>query len=153
MRRAWYSVGMVDFGYDDALALALAAHRGQRDKVGEPYIRHVVRVAETVSDDARIAALLHDVLEDGDVAAPELVAKGVPEAIVATVETLTRRDGEPYEHYIERVAADPVARAVKLADLADNLGRLQEWTKVVDEEAGARQRERYTRARERLLSA
>ena len=153
MRAQWYSVAVVDFGYDDALALALATHRGQRDKMGEPYIRHVVRVAETVSDEARIAALLHDVLEDGDLAARGLVEEGVPEAVVATVETLTRRDGEPYEDYIERVAADPVARAVKLADLADNLGRLEEWTKVVDEEEAARRRERYTRARERLLSA
>ena len=144
---------MIDFGYDDALALALAVHRGQRDKMGEPYIRHVVRVAETVSDEARIPALLHDVLEDGDLGPAGLVESGVPDAIVTTIETLTRRDGEAYEDYIERVATDPVARAVKLADLADNLGRLEEWTKVVDVDEAASRRERYTSARERLLSA
>ena len=144
---------MLDFGYEDALALALTVHRGQRDKMGEPYIRHVVRVAETVSDDARAAALLHDVIEDGDVTAASLVERGVPDSVVRVVETLTRRDGEEYAAYIERVAEDATARAVKLADLADNLDRLEEWAKVVDERDAAALRRRYTDARERLLSA
>ena len=143
---------MVDFGYDDALAIALEAHRGQRDKVGEPYIRHVVRVAETVSDEARTAALLHDVVEDGDVSPLALAGRGVPEATVASVEILTRRDGEPYEDYVARAGADDVARAVKLADVADNLERLDAWSAVADEGTVDGYRERYERAREALLA-
>ncbi|MEO1494947.1 MAG: HD domain-containing protein [Pseudomonadota bacterium] len=103
-----------------AFELALAAHAGQTDKSGEPYIAHVVRVAAGVEGtDAIIIALLHDVVEDTDVSL-ETVADRFGPKIAAAVDALSKRGNEPLEDYMSRVRADPVALSVKLSDLADN---------------------------------
>ena len=107
---------------DLALAIASEKHDGQTDKSGMPYIGHVVRVAERCqSPTAKIVALLHDIIEDTDVTADYLREKGIPDDIVACVLIMTRRDGESYEDYIRRVAANPVCREVKISDLEDNM--------------------------------
>jgi (p)ppGpp synthase/HD superfamily hydrolase len=107
-----------------ALAIATEVHAGQVDKLGAPYLGHPLRVAARVVDvgyEAVAAALLHDVLEDSDLTAADLRARGIPAAIVRTVELLTHARDEPYEASVRRAAADPLARTVKRADLADNL--------------------------------
>ena len=107
---------------EDAIALAAHAHRGQVDKGGQPYILHVLRVMLRQEDEtARLAAVLHDVLEDTQVTLADLRSAGYSEPVCAAVDCLTRRSGETYEEMIERVATNPLARQVKLADLADNL--------------------------------
>lgn len=104
-----------------AQALAAFAHDGQTDKGGNPYISHPVAVAEKVEgDDLKTIALLHDVLEDTAVnygTLENLFGKRIADA----VDALTRRDGETYEAFIERVCQDTLARAVKLADLEHNM--------------------------------
>lgn len=127
---------------EDAVALAAQAHRGQVDKAGQPYILHPLRVMLRVGgDDARMAAVLHDVVEDTEWTPAKLRDAGYPEAVVRAVEHLTRGAGETYPEFIARAAADPVAREVKLADLADNMDirRLGEVT-AKDEERLARYR-------------
>jgi len=107
---------------EDAIAHAARAHRGQVDKGGQPYILHVLRVMlRQTEETARIVAVLHDVLEDTPETLDGLSAAGYSEQICAALDCLTRREGEPYEEMIERVAANRLARQVKLADLADNL--------------------------------
>ncbi|GIW40957.1 MAG: hypothetical protein KatS3mg076_1534 [Candidatus Binatia bacterium] len=97
-------------------------HRGQKDKAGEPYILHVLRVMTAMSDDtSRMAAVLHDVVEDSHYTLEDLRAAGFPEEVLDAVDALTRRPGESYEAFVRRAAAHPVARRVKLADLEDNL--------------------------------
>lgn len=109
------------FRVEDAVALARRAHQGQVDKAGEAYIDHPLRVMERVSGDSeRMAAVLHDVLEDTDVTAADLRSAGCPEPVVVAVEALTKRAGEPLAESMARVGADPIAVAVKRADLADN---------------------------------
>lgn len=104
---------------EDAIKIACEAHRGQKDKAGEPYILHVLRVALVMPDDLhRRAALWHDIIEDckdrhwqpQDAAWPY-------------VKRLTKALGETYAEYIARVKVCPVARRVKLADLTDNFAR------------------------------
>lgn len=108
--------------YDLALAIASQAHKGQRDKSGNDYILHPLRVAERChSPKARIAALLHDTLEDTGLTAPCLLEQGLPAEIVDAVLSLTRREGEPYDEYVRRAAANPIGREVKRADLEDNM--------------------------------
>ncbi|QQS14821.1 MAG: HD domain-containing protein [Rhodospirillales bacterium] len=127
---------------EDAVALAAQAHRGQVDKAGQPYILHPLRVMLRVAgDDARMAAVLHDVVEDTEWTPARLRAAGYPEAVVRAVEHLTRGAGETYPEFIARAATDAVAREVKLADLADNMDvrRLGEVT-AKDEERLARYR-------------
>ncbi len=134
---------------EDAIALAVAAHRGQRDKADRPYILHPLRLMLAVGRDdlAAMAAVLHDVVEDCDETLDSLRRRGYPEAVVRAVDHLTRRDDETYAAFIERAATDPIARRVKLADLEDNMDirRLGE----VDERSAERLA-RYLRAWQRL---
>src|SRR5215468_10412999 len=109
---------------EDAIALAAGWHRGQRypSLTGEPFILHPLRVMLQVnSDDARIVAVLHDVLEDTACSVVDLRRAGYAERVIEALDRMTRRDCEAYEPYIERIAEDPLARQVKLADLKDNL--------------------------------
>ena len=117
-----YSIRMQVPSLEDALALAAKAHKGQRDKAGEPYILHPIRLMLSVPDEpARIVALLHDVVEDTETSMEELRAAGYPEDLLAALDCVTRRDTETYEEFIDRIAPNELARRVKLADLADNM--------------------------------
>jgi (p)ppGpp synthase/HD superfamily hydrolase len=107
--------------FDRAVQIAATAHAGQVDKEGQPYLLHVLRVALAVSDpDARIAAILHDTVEDTTVTFEQLEAEGFPPAILEAVRHLTRIRGVQYADYVVGVKANALARQVKLADLADN---------------------------------
>ena len=104
-----------------AMEIAARAHAGQVDKAGAPYILHPIRMMLGVASlEARMAAMLHDVVEDSDVTLEQLRAEGFPEGVVGAVDALTKREGEDYEAFIRRVAPDALARQVKLADLRDN---------------------------------
>jgi len=116
-----------------AIAIAAMAHEDQPDKGGAPYILHPLRVMLAVTTpEARMAAVLHDVVEDGDVTLEQLRAEGFPAAVVEAVDALTKREHEEddYEAFIRRAALNPIAREVKLADLRDNsdLSRIAEPT-------------------------
>ena len=107
---------------EDAIILAAGAHRGQADKAGQPYILHPLRVMLHLDDEeGRIAAVLHDVLEDTPTTAENLRDWGYDEKVIEALEALSRREGESYSDFIERAARNPLARRVKLADLADNM--------------------------------
>ena len=107
---------------EDAIVLAAHAHRGQVDKSGRAYILHPLRVMLAVTTEAeRMAAVLHDVVEDTDLTLADIAAAGFAPDVVAAVDALTHRPDESYEDYVERAAANPIARAVKVADLRDNM--------------------------------
>jgi (p)ppGpp synthase/HD superfamily hydrolase len=107
---------------EDAIALAVEAHRGQRDKVGQTYILHPLRVMMRLETEAeRMAAILHDVVEDTPYTLERLRELGYPEEVLGALDCLTKREGESYEAFIERVRPHPLARRVKLADLEDNM--------------------------------
>ena len=116
-----------------AIAIAAMAHEGQVDKAGMPYVLHPLRMMLSVdTPEARMAAVLHDVVEDTAVTLDQLRAEGFPEAVIDAVQALTKRDGEDYEAFIRRVAPNPIARKVKLADLRDNsdLSRIAQPTEA-----------------------
>ncbi|MCA9792694.1 MAG: HD domain-containing protein [Candidatus Eremiobacteraeota bacterium] len=109
-------------GLEEAIALAVSAHRGQKDKAGQPYILHPLRMMLAVEGEhARMAAVLHDVVEDTEVSLEQLQAEGFPAEVVEAVDGLTRRADESYDEFIERAAVNPIARVVKKADLEDNM--------------------------------
>lgn len=113
--------GPTAFTVDDAIAVARRAHAGQTDKAGRPYIEHPLRVMGNVAgEEERMAAVLHDVLEDTAVTVGELRSAGCPEAVLAALLALTKRPGESLARSMARGAADPIARVVKRADIADN---------------------------------
>lgn len=106
-----------------ARVLARVLHEGQVDMSGSPYIEHVDRVASGMTTYEEAAtAYLHDVVEDTPLTLLDLLSIGFSTCVVEQVDALTRRKGEEYQTYIRRVAkGGPVARKVKLADLADHL--------------------------------
>jgi (p)ppGpp synthase/HD superfamily hydrolase len=135
---------------EEAIRIAVEVHRGQRDRGGAPYILHPLRVMFRVQTQAeRMAAVLHDVVEDSAWTLDDLRARGFADEVVETVDALTRRDGEDYEAYVDRAAAHPVARRVKIADLEDNMDVRR--TGNVTERDAARLN-RYLRAWKRLTS-
>lgn len=107
---------------EDAISIAAQAHKGQKDKAGAPYLLHPLRMMLRMkSEAAMIAAVLHDVVEDTDWTLERLREEGFTDEVLAAVECLTRRDGEAYQEFIERVKANSIARQVKVADLEDNM--------------------------------
>lgn len=130
-----------------AMRLAYAAHHGQCDKSGVPYIFHPCHLAEQMPDEiSTCVALLHDVAEDTAVTLDALARRFPPE-VIAPLRLLTRAPGQPYLDYIRALRRDPVARRVKLADLAHNLddSRLLACG-AADEAERARLRQKYTAA-------
>jgi len=136
---------------DQALELAELHHSGQVDKAGQPYIGHIRRVVDAVdTPEEKLAAALHDLLEDTPVTAADLLSKGCTPEIVRVVEALTRGVDESYEDFVRRAAQDPIARAVKRADVADNAdeGRLA----LLPTGQATRLRSKYARAAKILNS-
>ena len=127
-----------------ALKLCFEAHKNQVDKSGMPYVFHPFHVAEQMTDEATtIVALLHDVVEDTDYTLEDLAAEGFGKDLLEAVALMTHEDDVPYLDYVAKLKDNPIARAVKLADLAHNsdLSRIGE----VDEETKQRL-EKYKKA-------
>lgn len=106
--------------YKQALILATKAYMGKKRYNGNPYLIHPIRVSQEVStEDQKVIALLHDVVEDTHYILSDLAHFGP--AVVAGIEAMTHRKGESYHDYIVRLKKNPDAVAVKIADIADNL--------------------------------
>ncbi len=135
---------------DAAIKLAVTAHAGQVDKAGEPYILHPLRVMLAMeTEEERIVAVLHDVLEDGDDEFCNAVGDTVADRQLDALAALTKRKGESYRDYIERCASDPIAKKVKLADLGDNLH--DDRLSRLDDETRLRLASKYRHAVARLV--
>jgi (p)ppGpp synthase/HD superfamily hydrolase len=111
--------------YERTLLFATLKHAGQVRKDGKPYITHPEKVAGNFDySEEKVAAILHDVLEDTDATEDELRAIGCTEEIIAALRLLTHREGVEYMDYVKAAAENPIACAVKLADLRHNLGTI-----------------------------
>ena len=131
-----------------AKALATRAHSGQTDKAGLPYITHPERVAGRLdTPEEQVVGWLHDTVEDTEVTLTDISSQFGPET-TAAVDAISRREGETWSEYLDRVQENPVARAVKISDLIDNsnLGRIPVVTmKDVKRQA------KYNKALEKLV--
>lgn len=109
---------------EHAIAIAARAHAGVLDKHGEPYILHPLRVMLRIADPlARIVAVLHDVVEDTSVTFDDLRAAGFGPDVLDALKLVTHEKSTPYVDYVIAAKANPIAKAVKLADLEDNSDR------------------------------
>lgn len=107
---------------ENAIRFALKIHSGQRDKAGAPYILHPLRVMLSMEHDTeQQVAVLHDVVEDGNITNEMLISKGFSKEVCLAVAALTKASDESYSEYLSRLEINPIARAVKIADLNDNL--------------------------------
>ncbi len=131
-----------------ALNLCFEAHKDQLDKSGLPYVFHPFHLAEQMeTEETIIAALLHDVVEDTDYTLEDIKEMGFGDAVVDALSLLTHDDDTKYMDYVRAIKGNPIAKAVKLADLRHNsdITRLD----VVDEKA-LKRRENYLEALEFL---
>lgn len=106
-----------------AIEIATEAHRGQFDKAGNDYIGHPLRVmTEGKTTEEKIVGVLHDVMEDTDWTFERLAAEGFSGEIIEALRCVTKlSENEPYDKFIARVKENPLAVAVKLNDLSDNM--------------------------------
>ena len=127
-----------------AMKLCYDAHKDQIDKSGLPYVFHPIHLAEQMTDEeTTVVALLHDVVEDTQYTLSDLGDMGYPLAVLEAIALMTHDDSVPYLEYVAKIKHNPIAKAVKLADLRHNsdLTRLD----VVDERDIARA-EKYAAA-------
>lgn len=138
----------MDRSYRTAKTLARVLLDGKLDQAGVPMFEHAARVREILGgadyDLSATLAWLHDLVEDTPLSLDDLHELGFSPGIVAAVDSLTRRDGEVYTDYIERVARDPMAVPVKIADLRDHIRRADHLPE------GSSLRARYIKALFRL---
>ena len=129
-----------------AMRFAYNAHHGQLDVGGVPYVFHPYHLAEQMKDEfSTCAALLHDVVEDTDVTIEEL-EKEFPPEVTEAVRLLTHAEGTDYFDYVRAIRKNPIAAAVKMADLAHNSDESR-LIQSVPSERIARWREKYARAK------
>ena len=137
-----------------AIEIAGAVHKGQKDKAGLPYIFHPLRVSGKIaargfSEDAQVAGILHDVLEDSNlISADVLLGEGIPESVIALLIIATRGETETYAEYIQRIvdSNNMEAIALKMADILDNLDPVRVMSSDIDDSLITR----YTDALEKL---
>ena len=104
-----------------AYEIAKKAHKGQVDKAGVDYINHPLTVASKCqSEDERIVALLHDVVEDTDVTLEDL-SKVFDKHIIEAIDAITHREGVSYEDYLLNLKKNELALQVKLKDIENNM--------------------------------
>ena len=105
-----------------AITIACEAHQGQSSINGEPYILHPLRLLiKAKSNEERIIAILHDVIEKTNISLLDLKNKGFDQNIISSIDSLSRRRGESYIEYIERLMQNKISVKIKLLDLADNI--------------------------------
>jgi (p)ppGpp synthase/HD superfamily hydrolase len=135
--------------------LAIGAHGGQVDKIGVPYRFHLRAVAEGLEPFGPLVVMagwLHDIIEDTTWTAEGLRDLGISARVVEVAQRVTRTDGESYEDMLGRVAGDPLATLVKVADNAHN-SRAERAAGLSDESQRRRLQERYRGARRVLWPA
>lgn len=104
-----------------AMKIAYEAHKGQVDKAGLPYIYHPIHLAEQMeTEDTCVVALLHDVVEDTDVTMDDLMKAGFSDAQLEAIKAMTHDEDVEYLDYVKEVKKNPVATAVKIADIMHN---------------------------------
>ena len=111
---------------EKSLEIALKAYSGQKDKAGQPYILHPLRImAKMETEDEMSVAILHDVIEDSDYTANDLLNEGIPSNVVEAVQLLSKVEGENYDQFVDRVLTNNLASKVKKADIEDNINILR----------------------------
>jgi len=106
-----------------AIQIAVEAHAGATDRGGKAYILHPISVMmRCETDEEKIVAILHDVVEDTDWTFEALRQEGFTETIIEALKTVTKHsEDEDYDEFIQRSLKNEIGRKVKIADLRENL--------------------------------
>lgn len=120
---------------EEVIRIAVNAHEGQKDMVGNPAIAHVLAVGLMgKTEQEQKAGFLHDVVEDTEMSIADLRERGVEEDVLVAVDLLTHRDGMSYEDYVKQIvwSGNETAIQVKLNDLHQNLWRAKMAVETLD---------------------
>ena len=132
---------------EKAVTLAVKAHAGQRDKSGEPYVLHPLRMMlRSATFEEKLTSILHDVIEDSDYTLEDLRDEGCPDEVLVAIDHLSRRKDESYEEFVERAITNPLARKVKIKDLEDKMN-LRHYAQI--DEKTSQKLSKYHRAWQR----
>ena len=106
-----------------AIQIAVEAHAGATDRGGKAYILHPISVMmRCETDEEKVVAILHDVVEDTDWTFDALRQEGFSETIIEALKTVTKHsEDEDYDEFIQRSLKNEIGRKVKIADLRENL--------------------------------
>lgn len=134
---------------EEAYKICLTAHSGQLDKGGTPYCFHPIRVSNKCNSfEAKVVALLHDVVEDTTINF-DYLQKIFPDKIVFAVKYVTKIKEEDYFEFIKRCSLNPIAREVKIKDLEDNMN-LSRLLIITDKDI--KRLEKYKKAYDYLIN-
>ena len=127
-----------------ALSLCFEAHKNQLDKSGMPYVFHPFHLAEQMeTEETVVVALLHDIVEHTDYTIDDLKNMGFPNTVTDAIALMTHDANTEYMDYVARIKTNPIAKAVKLADLRHN----SDTTRLDDvTEKDLKREEKYTAA-------
>ena len=142
--------------WERAIEIAVAAHKSAYDKAGAPYVLHPLRLMFAVSDpSAKIVAILHDVVEDSRppqrFGFEELRAEGFSEPVLTALDCVTARENESYDAFLDRIVPNDIARAIKIADITDNLDVKRLGAEITDRDV--ERIRKYRRALAKLQAA
>ncbi len=133
---------------DKAILIAANAHQGQKTRYGETAILHPLRIMMSmITEDEKITAILHDVIEDSDWTLDDLRNEGFSAEIVEAVDCLTKREGEDYMDYIDRTKRTSLSQTVKIGDLEDNMNMQRVNREIIQKDL-----ERFARYHKAWLS-
>ena len=106
-----------------AIQIAVEAHAGAKDRGGKAYILHPISVMmRCETDEEKIVAILHDVVEDTDWTFEALREEGFTDTIIEALKTVTKHsEDEDYDEFVQRSLKNEIGRKVKIADLRENL--------------------------------
>lgn len=134
-----------------AMKIAYAAHHGQTDYNGIPYIFHPIHLAEQMEDEISCcAALLHDVVEDTGVTMEQLAVE-FPAEVIEVLTLLTHQKDEDYFDYVRAINENPIAKKIKLADLDHNSDQSRCIGSGLSQERLAYWQQKYQKARAILV--
>jgi (p)ppGpp synthase/HD superfamily hydrolase len=121
---------------EEAIAIALQAHKGAFDKSGQPYILHPLHIMmQMETEEARITAMLHDVIEDSNITMADLASSGFSTSVLEALELLTHnKESVAYSDYIFNIKENALARNIKLADLKHNMDIQRLQTPLTEED-------------------
>ncbi len=104
-----------------AIEFATNALAGMEDEKGFPYINHAMRVLDKMdTEEEKIVAVLHDVMEDTELSIQDLRAEGFSRDVLEALAMLTKRNVMTYFDYIEDISCSELASKVKIAEIEDN---------------------------------
>ena len=145
----------IDNSVFKALELVTKLFKHDTDKGGHPYLLHLLYVYRHVyTEDEKVVALLHDIIEDKGITHEELLYLGFSKKIADDIKILTRVKPTEYKDYIDNIVmyGSKEALNVKLADLNNNmdLSRIKNPTTKDYERINNRYNPAYTKILNRI---